>query len=218
MSHSAYPTADNLLTFLQSVGLFSNPPTTEQDGFDLDTAIGAAVDEWERRSGFKPFLADTAETTWSFESDLSACIDLQGGFVSISAVNLNSVARTINRDFRTMPRNAALLKKPITYLLWNGYVRPFPVITGQAAAVTVTGLRGYEILLTDEHFRGILKLAAISLLPELATLKTDGVIKKRQGDTEYTYGGAAGVHIYSGLEARWLIDIAKAIPVRVRIG
>ncbi len=222
MSKSAYPNSSDLLILLQGIGALNAPPSAAQQALlDSQDFVQQAIDLWEEKTGYIPFLADTEETDWWFESDFSSCIDMQGGFVSISAVELNGTAMTLNRDYRTMPRNAVAERKPITYLEWCGYVRPFPALPDQKSSLKVTGLRGYSVLLRDSHWNAILRLAGLPLLPDLATLRSGGLIKQVQGDVEETYTSTSGTstnHLYSGVESQWRLQIQSAMPRRFRIG
>jgi len=221
MSKAAYPTTSDLLTLLQGIGAVDNPPSeAQQTLLDSQDFVQEAIDLWERETGYIPFLADALGSTWDFESDLSGCVDLKGGFVSISTVNLNGTDRILNRDYRTMPRNAVAELKPITYLEWCGPVRPFPPLPDRVASLQVTGVRGYSVLLKDSHWNAILRLAGLPLLPDLATLRTGGLLKKREGDVEETYTSTSGTstnHLYSGIETAWRLSIKGSMPKRFRL-
>lgn len=193
MSHDTYPTATDLSVRLVATGIFSNPPTVLQQMLDMESAAGAAATEWERMTGYEPFLATAtvapaADPTYHFTPDLSCTLDLEGGFVSISAVSVNGIATTLNTEYRTMPQNAALKGKPITYLQFTPYYRlPFPALPGQVGSVAVSGVRGYSLTVPDDAWEAIMSIACGRMIPGVSHLFSGGLVKIKQADVEKTF-------------------------------
>jgi hypothetical protein len=192
MSHAANPTATDLRDKLIAAKLFTNPPTTQELLIDLDSAIGGAIINFQDQSGFTPFLADSVDSTHYFDGDGSYIVDLDGGFVAITSVSVNSVVGTLNTDYRTMPLNAVAKGRPITYLSFArgffGRLRPYPAWQGQTAPVSVTGKRGAFVAIPDNAWNAMLSLACISLAADIERLIANGAIKSwKSGTTEEEY-------------------------------
>lgn len=64
MSRTAYPFSSELAAFLYSSGLISAAPTAQQQQMEYDSAIAAAVAEWERETGWVPFLSGSSTTRY----------------------------------------------------------------------------------------------------------------------------------------------------------
>lgn len=218
MSQTYYPQPPQLDARLFSAGVISAPKTSEEDQADYVSACTAAWQAWEDISGYEPFLVGAADptSTWVFDGDGSDTVDLKGGFVSISSVSLNGTARTLNTDYRTMPLNATLMSKPITYLKWGGVWNPFPARYGYAGPVSVTGLRGYCTSLSALHYEAILAIAIDSLLGESEFSKFRGIKSWKIGTDERTYDDKA----YDRLRASCAGKVARALSScrRIRIG
>lgn len=209
MSQTYYPTVSQLDARLYAAGVISAPHTATEDQEDYASACTAAWQSWEDISGYQPFLVGAADpaSTWVFDGDGSAVVNLLGGFVSISSVSLNGTARTLNTDYRTMPLNAALMGKPITYLKWGGTYNPFPALYGYAGPVSVTGLRGYCTSLSALHYEGILAIAIDSLLGESEFSKFRGIKSWKIGTDERVYDDKA----YDRLRASCAGKVARAL-------
>lgn len=201
VNRTQWPTEMDLQVRLVQAGLLDNPATQAQrDTIDLAQALDRAVDWWERETGFKPFLAETIDSTLYYNSE-NGVTDLQGGYVSITSLSVNTQGKVSNQDYRAFPVNAPQRQEPFTYLNW-GYVNgifpqfsgTFPIFTGiefpqpgQAGAVAVTGKRGYAQFLPEAAFRSVLDIAGVDLIPTLEPLKLGAIISKREGDTQYDY-------------------------------
>ena len=201
MSQLYYPTVTQLQARLFSIGILDAPPTSEQDQLDLQSATTSASETWEDIVGYQPFLADTVDSTWYFDADGSTTVDLQGGFVSITSVSLNGNLRTLNTDYRTYPQNAAASGKPITYLKFQGYFRPFPALYGQKESVVVIGKRGAYATLPPLAYECVLAIAMKNLLAWSEFANFGGVKSWKSGTTEEEYDPDAFMRIAAGCDS-----------------
>jgi len=64
MSKTAYPSSAELGAFLYSSGLITAPASAQQSQMFFDEAINAAVTEWERETGWVPFLSSGSTTRY----------------------------------------------------------------------------------------------------------------------------------------------------------
>lgn len=192
MPHVTLPQALDLERKLVATGIFSYPAPDTQQLFDLQLAVGAAAEWWQDATGYRPFLADSVETTHYFEPDGSKTVDLKGGFVSISAIAVNGNAITLNTGYRVMPPNAIANVRPITYLKFDTYYQPiwsyYAPLPGNQAPVSVTGIRGAYAVLPDTAWNAILAKACMDMAPDIVNLVSDRGIKSwKSGTTEETY-------------------------------
>src|SRR5687768_1732503 len=70
------PTGMDLERFLFASGMIASTPTVREQYLDLDLAIDAAYEDFQKDTKIKPFLAESANTTKYYDSQ-------GGGFVQI---------------------------------------------------------------------------------------------------------------------------------------
>lgn len=219
MPQNFYPTGIELSVRLVSAGVLNNPPVTPQDFMDFDSACQGAADTWEEMTGFKPFLADTIDSTHYFWPDGSPTVDLAGGFVSITNVMINGNVQTENTAYRTFPQNAIHNGKPITYLKFDPYYGRFiafyAAYPGQIAPVAVTGKRGAYATLPQLASDAILALAAQNLLGDFEMNKFRGMKSWVIGTDERVYDQQAFVRYAASLQSN--IDRALGRYRRIKV-
>lgn len=208
MSHALYPQPLDIERKLFSAGLWTYPASTEQSLIDLTSIAGAAVNAWEQLTGYTPFLADTVDTTWYFNTDGSRCVDLKGGFTSITSVSVNGQAATLNTDYRKMPLNGGVT----TYLQFDSYYGRFwslfSALPAQSAPIAVVGKRGRVATLNEAQWQAILALAAMDVAVEVERLFADGSIKSwKSGTTEEVYN----INPFATLIAGWQRVVDRAL-------
>ena len=143
-------------------------------------AVGA---EWERRTGWTPFLADAAASTWYWDyTDPYGELSFDGGFVSVSSVTINGTAQTLNTQYVLEPRNAGNIGRPYTHLnMRYGYsTMTYP---STANAIAVTGRRGFcttlpaDVWQTLQDAAALIALTSVENLQSIASIGMDGFNK-----------------------------------------
>ena len=202
VTRSLMPTAADLQQSLVSIGMLANPPSDTEKLLDLDSMVNAAVREWERVSGYRPFLANAADVTRVFnppgpnEQVGRYWVQLRGGgyklifdnglasltslYTGVSTGNAGTL-RTLNTDFYLYPQNATAEGKPyqwaeFTFRLW-----------GTQQAIHITGKWGYGATLREDAWRSILKMAQADALERLIAFRFNGLQSWTTGGTTEKY-------------------------------
>lgn len=151
MPQAAYPTTADVQTFIEAMGLTA--PS------NLDTIVDGVVSEFERKTGYQPFLADAAATTWTFDPPYQMRgfrLNLEGAFFTVTAVEVNDTALTITDDYTLLPLNAARF---VPVRGWDELM--FKSHPGTlAGSIEVTGRRGLYAALPDDVYQAIFNKAA----------------------------------------------------------
>lgn len=201
-----YPTGTDLQVFLVSASLISNPPTPAQGFMDYHSAMLAAVDEFERLTGYTPFLSDGTSTPRTFDGPGSPILPLNAGLLSLTSLTINTTPYTQNQQFVLSPPDAANNRRPYTYLDfgsgWGGsagnvgdwgfgfgvgsQVGLGTLGTGRRSIV-VTGVWGYSLTLPFDVKRALLHRGAVELAPDLMHAVSAGVSQRTEGDETVKY-------------------------------
>lgn len=167
-TYTAYPQATDVSAFVDAAGV--SIPT----GFGVtqfEQVASAAVNEWERLTGYRPFLATTA--TASFYYDPPGPNDrgesrggarrliLDRGFTTVSEVrngitttDTAGTVLTAGTDYRLWPKNAPQDSQPYTCIDFVG------VQYGEPDSIKVTGTAGYATAINAEVYQAVLEIAA----------------------------------------------------------
>lgn len=185
-SFDEYPTWQDVELKLKSIAVWPTDATKQLLAREQAAiGAGAVVDEFERRTGWKPYLADSEDSTWSFDRlDPYGELDLEGGFVSITSVTINGTLQTLNTNYTTEPRNATGLGVPITRLHWpyGGYRHVYPttpngiVVVGKRGAVT-TLARQRDVWQALQEAAALIALTSVENFQSIASLSMDGFSK-----------------------------------------
>jgi hypothetical protein len=191
-----YPTAEDLETFLSTeAGL------TVSEDYDLDALCAAAIEEWEERTEYKPFLSlpDAEAVTVRCDppgpkQSRSTPATMGGGnslrlptpFISISAVrNAVSTADAVGTllvediDYDLLPYSysgAPATGKGYTRIQFRSNLR------GAPRSISVTGIQGYCTELTQRVFDAILELAGAAFCRRIKEQKLGDVIRWKEDD------------------------------------
>ncbi len=208
---------------LYSAGVLSAPPTTPEALIDMTSALASAVDEWERGTGWVPFLTQAADTTRTYDppgpergpvgiyqgvNNLGGGrrLFLNAGVRSITTlkvgVSLTSTgtALTLNRDYWLRPQNATAYDRPYTYIEFA-----YPQY-GNPQSITVLASFGFAVILPDDAWLAILRMAAIEVLPTLELQKFGSLVKWTESDgVSETYNAKP----YAALMEAWQAQIDK---------
>jgi hypothetical protein len=198
MSRAAWPTTDELQDYLLATRIESATDSTLSGLLDLQGAIDAAVEDFEGATGYKPFLADSVAGSLSgngetavtryFTPDMTDLLDLHAGLVWIESVAVgvsntsDGTALDEDEDWYAMPENAATEEKP-----WS-WIEFAAAQTGSRRSIAVRGIWGYSYYVPELAFQAVLARAAELLMPQIVTLMTSGLVRRRAGDEEEQYG------------------------------
>jgi hypothetical protein len=178
MAKSAWPTGTELSAAV--VGMGSAIPA----GFDEDDIIAGAVEEFERLTGWEPFLADAGSDTRQYDPTYGFTLRTDH-FFTVTSVTVAGVTKTEGTDFWVLPYNNALREKPITGL------RFLTPLQGLPREVSVTGRLGYDDEIHLDAWNAVLKRAVAQCL-ELAAGPSGSVSEIEQGLVKVKYSGEAG--------------------------
>lgn len=170
-----YPTELDLQAFLVSAGVVSSAPS------GVASYVEGAIAEWERCTGYKPFLGESSDSSDYFNGPYpSKHLDLCGGYVSITSLAIGITAtddtgtvQTANQDWFPEHQGEA-----ITGIEFTGLVSGL-------RSIKIVGKKGYSATLPADAYQAILQKAAADAFPYL----TQGGDAKRikQGPVEYEF-------------------------------
>jgi hypothetical protein len=188
MPKTANPTDLDLRDFLQAAGMLENPLSDQQKLIDLVTAASAGVSEFERRTGYKPFLASSTPETRTYQGDRvntfpdGHYLDLGTGLISASSVLVNDNPQTVTTHYALEPAGANHNGKPYTDLrfLYGGY--------GYYQTISITGIFGYGLEIPDDAWLAMLELGALHAMRVSGSKLSKGAVEVRQGEVTRKYG------------------------------
>ncbi|MBW3637061.1 MAG: hypothetical protein KY445_11470 [Armatimonadetes bacterium] len=108
MGFTTYPDAAAVEALIRSAGYWPTDPT-KQELARIQAEIGAAAarDEWERVTGWEPFLAGAAATARTFNAtDHTGFLDFEGGALSVQSVAINGQPALGVTRYQPQPQNA----------------------------------------------------------------------------------------------------------------
>src|SRR5687767_7251346 len=168
----------DLERFLFASGMIASTPTVAQQYLDLDLAIDAAYEDFQKDTKIKPFLAESADTTRYYDSQGGSYVQIHPYF-TITAIHIGSSfettseAKTLTTDYVRFPQG----DPPYTMIEFASYYRTGPQRIG------VTGRRGWSDDLPANVFQAILGQAAgVHLQPSIAAAINNGAVKWQEGD------------------------------------
>jgi len=233
--HATYPGSNDLRQFLIGAGMVTTTLTEAQSFMDEANFIGRAIEEWEKDTGYIPFLADDADVTIyynpravDYPMGRAPMLDFAsnggpGGIVSVTSLTVGvtststGTALTQNTHFSLRPRNAALNKQPYTYLefLYGAYTG-LGTLGSYGDSIVLVGKRGFWTQISEMAWNGILCKAAELMTPVLAKKITDGIIEWQDDDVRVKMGADS----LSAHRDTWCAQYAGAvgkIPRRFRL-
>lgn len=192
-----WPTVAEFQVFLTAAGIMASTPTDLQLLLDLDGALDAAVEEFNDRTRYWPFLSTGIDEARRFIGDPLAprYLDLNGGLLTLTSLITNvtytnsaGTLETQTLNFRLCPRDAVQRGRPYTYVEFLS--DPAYVDDGE---VLITGTWGFTTAanLPDSARRAVMAIASITLLPQINQAATQGLLRWREGDVEKQFGKAA---------------------------
>ena len=127
-----YPVAADIVSRLAQAGIVATVA-------DVSDHLATAIDEWERGTNCRPFLASGAATTRRFTPDRAGTrvLDLGTGAVEIVSVVVDGQTLTADQGYFAGPENAPDNGEPFTVIEFNGYV------FGPPRSIVVSARWGY---------------------------------------------------------------------------
>lgn len=177
------PTAYDLERFLIASGLIGLTPTVREKYLDLDLAVDAAYEDFQRDTKIRPFLAETSDTTRYYP--------VNGPYVQIHPYFTITSIHTKSTPFETTSESKTHItdyirlpdqETPITALEFNYYFYP------ASSSIGVTGRRGWSDDLPADVFQAIQEKAGIKLQPSISAAIHDGAIEWTEGDVREKHG------------------------------
>lgn len=179
---TAYPDEEDVQLLLQSAKLWPADSDSAGQALALQQAEIAALGakaEFERMTGWLPFLAGPSATTRTFDAtDFNGVLDLHGGLLSSPTVTVSGSAYTVDTNFYLDPANAAGQGKAWTSLRFWGHIAP-----GRPNQISVTGRFGYctslpaDVWQAIQKYAGVLTLMSIENRPNPGSIVQDGFSK-----------------------------------------
>lgn len=163
-----YPADSDVLACLQGAGAVL-PAAFAPAGL-----AAAAINMWERRTGYEPFLCNGNVTTRTYDPPGpnhqrmdgfsllggSRVLDLGAGAISVQQVSIgvgvgvNGTVLTLGEEYWPEPKNSTAENRPYERIRFRS------PIFGAEASVTVTGQFGYGLTVPDDVFLAIVRLGA----------------------------------------------------------
>jgi len=218
--------------YLVATGLLRNPVGENDPAgfFDLAGLLASAQSEFERRVGWRPFLASDAASDLLLDAEMYPSLDLVSasgtGAYDITGINVSGTdfLYGVQSDGRQAnvfgyPQNANARDFPVTTLrFYPGYYFGAGSWAGKQR-VTVTARWGRVLLLPPDVKTAVMSYAAGLLLPTLILARTGGAQKVREGDEEIDYGsGGGGGGLVGSLSAMQMGMFDKAVLRWKRVG
>lgn len=158
MSQSAYPSLAEVTAYAAALGI-------TVDSTQATQTLAAAIDEWEERTRFVPFLADSSDSVAYFDADGSGVLSLPG-YVSITSV-YTGITATESGGTVTYSDGTRSYADVGHYVLkeWNRVLSPITMIQWKTGvmpgirSVKITGKRGAFVALPDTVWQAILECA-----------------------------------------------------------
>ena len=197
--YTRYPNLVDVAAMLAAAGLQTSAASlTLADLVPLSMYSDTAVRDWERRTGYIPFLPNSVDVTRYYTPQGaeyrtgstmlpalqggSNYLDLKAGLVSVTSVSVGynvvnpggATALVQNQDYFLFPENADVEGKPWTMIKWS-----FPV-RGAERSIQIVGKWGYAPGNTPtvpaDAWHAILVHACALACPEIGTAMNDGLL------------------------------------------
>lgn len=182
MAQNSLPNSEDLSAYLTAAGLTPG-------NINLGIPLSATVLEWQRRTGFAPFLAGPEETR-TFPLLCGNVLELSTGLVSLASLSIDEQLYLPAFDFRLVEwrrgMGAADGLSPYTRI---EFPRGF---SGQRSAtpdrLSLTGRFGFALTVPDDAWQAIVEGAARRVATSLASVSTLlGATQTKIGDVELKF-------------------------------
>lgn len=188
IDYTAYPDAVDVSLLLKSAKYWPSDSDTTGQALALnqaEIAVNGAVAEFERRTGWRPFLAgDTATTRYFTATDHYGLLDLSGSIMTVSGITVADTALVLNTGYYIDRYND---DEPLTNIQFS---QPYGIGSNMFGAgvsrprqIAVTGIWGRVTLVPADVWQVVQQYAAgqtlmvIENLQSVASLSMDGLSK-----------------------------------------
>lgn len=192
------PTAYDLERFLIASGMLALSPSVREKYLDLDLAVDAAYEDFQRDTKIKPFLAESTNSTKYYQAN--------GPYVQIhpytaitsiydrGSFETTSESKTADTDFRFVYDEDTIIAVELNYY--------------NAGQIGITGRRGWSDDLPANAFEAIQQKAGIRLQPKIAAAIHDGAIEWTEGDVRDKHGSMGA---FSSTVTSWEKDYWEVV-------
>jgi hypothetical protein len=183
---AAWPSEAEVGAAMVAAGLVDTAPA------DLQDYIDAALEEFEDRTGFRPFLQGSS-AAWRFDPpEFGQRLELRAGYTEItevrtglSATNATGTVLTVEEDYILLPYDARARNRPFTAI-------QFLASTGTGdKSIKVTGKKGFHNEIAEDAWLAVLGRAAVLAVEDL-TSSGGEASRIKQGQVEIQYGEDGG--------------------------
>jgi hypothetical protein len=112
----AYPIGDDLVAFMTGAGV------TLPKGIDADELINATIEEWEKETGYAPFLQTENDIALSVPFPSSRALTLPSALLVLTSITLSGQPLTANTHYRIGPEGGAIVGKPFEWIRFTDYL------------------------------------------------------------------------------------------------
>lgn len=200
-----YPTGSDLQAYLISSGCIE---ANSNESLDYDGFVNAAIEAWEKDSGYFPFLS-TESTTRTFNAPQGNTLDI-GAVVDIDAITISGVTQTLDTDFSLSPSNAIAKNKPYTQVIFR-----YPLFSSTPNCISITGAWGYCTELPSDVRLAILSHASMLALTNVSNA-TGNVTQIKQDDISISYSSANAANAHYSSRQMQFKDVYDSAVKRYR--
>ncbi len=209
-----FPDADALAAYISSLNIIPAADLADRlAAMDLGSKVAAAQAEWERRTGWRPFLASGTPTERIFDPpNGNGVLSLHGGALSIDSlfagVTLDSAGteQVEGRDFFPEPPPYGW---PYTALRF-----PWGCCFRSPNSVVITADWGFTATLPADVREACLQYGAWLCAPQLSLLLSGGVESLRVLSSEVKYGSGGAL---STQAKGWIGTFEQAVCRYMRV-
>lgn len=179
MPKSAWPTGSQLSAAVAGVG------GAVPAGYTAADLIAAAIAEWERKTGWTPFLANVGTTTLEHDPSGWYTLRLRAPFFTVTSVTVDGVTKASGTDFWPMPYNSQTVMTPIVGLRFR------EPLVGDPMTISVTGRLGYDDDIHEDAWMAVLN-RAVAMVLEIDAGTTGQATEIEQGLVKVKYDSTSG--------------------------
>lgn len=171
MPFTNYPSAQEVEALIRSAGYWPLD-TTKHALAQIQAQIGveAARDEFERLTGWNPFMASDTPTQRLFDStDQNGYLDFQGAAVAVTSLSIAGQPQNLGTHFHLQPQNAASRGEAILGLQLGSRSHSALSTPG---TIAVTARWGRVDAIPGDVYQAISQKAALIVLTQIENLQS----------------------------------------------